>query len=298
MLTITFLKTNLAYWRKQNLHYVITQGPPDIITDVWYQTKIKLSRQNTYLINISFIRILMFTSWTVAKSHFKVSLFNSDIVSSRISEHSAFSLCISSTALISSNEEMTWLCTYSSDILPLLLDIFDHWIGIGVLDQSVGELDGEPVLEHPQNWISFEVSGRQWLLGSQIWWRLWSPALRIVNPDRFNRKQTHTTMWINFIKELLLCSCHQTSIVSWNAVPIVDQRSRDSKMNFKKAYQIAWSFSLKFLALARSDMKAWMVSISFVVPASIPRESWNTNPGLLSNINSSVISWTPRWKGH
>jgi hypothetical protein len=43
-------------------------------------------------------------------------------------------------------------------------------------------------------------------------------------------------------------------------------------------------------------MKAWMVSISFVVPASIPSESWNTNPGLLLKTNSSVMLWTPRWK--
>ena len=67
-------------------------------------------------------------------------------------------------------------------------------------------------------------------------------------------------------------------------------------MNFTKAYQIAWSLSLKFLALARSDMKSWMVSISFEVPASMPRESWNTNPGLLLKTNASLILWTPRWR--
>ena len=68
-------------------------------------------------------------------------------------------------------------------------------------------------------------------------------------------------------------------------------------MNFKSnMYQIAWSLSCNRLALARSDMKAWMVSISFVVPASMPRESWNTNPRLLLKTNSSVMLWTPRWE--
>ena len=65
-----------------------------------------------------------------------------------------------------------------------------------------------------------------------------------------------------------------------------------------KAYQIAWSLSLNFFASARFDMKVWMASISFVLPASIPPESWNTNPGLLSKTNSSSMLWSPRWEGY
>ena len=98
---MTFVKTNFVYWRKQNLHYVIIQGFLDSVTDIWHQISITSSRYNAYLISICFICNLMFTSWTVAKSHFKVSSFNAVIVSSRISEHSAFSLSISSTALMS-----------------------------------------------------------------------------------------------------------------------------------------------------------------------------------------------------
>jgi len=104
----------------------------------------------------------------------------------------------------------------------------------------------------------------------------------------------HTTIRINLIKELLLCSCHQTSIVSRNAVPIIDQSLQNESQS--NPYQIAWSFLSSLLAFARSDMKAWMVSISFVAPASMPRESWNTNPGLLSKTNSSSILCTPRWE--
>ena len=63
------------------------------------------------------------------------------------------------------------------------------------------------------------------------------------------------------------------------------------------AYQIAWSLSVNLRAPARSDMKVWMDSISFVLPASIPPESWNTNPGLLSKTNSSSMLWWPRWEG-
>jgi hypothetical protein len=40
---------------------------------------------------------------------------------------------------------------------------------IGVLGQSLGELDEELAIEHPQMSMFFEVYERHWLLGSQIW---------------------------------------------------------------------------------------------------------------------------------
>ena len=68
------------------------------------------------------------------------------------------------------------------------------------------------------------------------------------------------------------------------------------KVNLKfNAYQIAWSFLSNEPAFARSDMKAWITFISFVAPASMPHESWNTNLGLLLKTNSSVILCPPRW---
>ena len=80
------------------------------------------------------------------------------------------------------------LDTHSSDTLSPLLGTFDSWIEIDVLGQSVYELDRELAIELPQLSMSLEVCGRQWLLGSQIWWRLGLPALTLVNPIGFNWK--------------------------------------------------------------------------------------------------------------
>ena len=45
---------------------------------------------------------------------------------------------------------------------------------------------------------------------------------------------------------------------------------------------------------ARSVMKEFTVSVSLKEPDSNPRESWKMNLGLLLNMSSLSISWSPR----
>ena len=59
-------------------------------------------------------------------------------------------------------------------------------------------------------------------------------------------------------------------------------------------HQIAWSCLFTFLAFERCWMNCWTTFNSRSLPASKPRESWKTKPGLPSNIICFSMSCSPR----
>lgn len=61
-----------------------------------------------------------------------------------------------------------------------------------------------------------------------------------------------------------------------------------------KAYHIACNRSSRLDEPARVLIKCCITSHSSMAPDSIPNESWNTKPGVLGNVISFQMSWTPR----
>ena len=105
-----------------------------------------------------------------------------------------------------------------------------------------------------------------------------------------------TTPCTGLCKETPLCCCERPFVIHRDAVPMGGKKWIGRNFKLTITHHMTCNCSLRSTIFDLSIMNCFTLLSSSTAPASKPRESWKTNPGLLLNTSSLLTSCIPRWE--